>query len=84
MTCAMCAKGIEASLLHFPGVIKAQVNLGTETAHIEYDTTKAKLEDLAKLIAELGYQVINEKVAVKIGGMTCVMCVKTIEMLSKN
>ncbi|AMM41639.1 copper-translocating P-type ATPase [Candidatus Desulfofervidus auxilii] len=84
MTCAMCAKGIEASLLHFPGVIKAQVNLGTETAHIEYDTTKAKLEDLAKLIAELGYQVINEKVAVKIGGMTCVMCVKTIENALKK
>jgi len=84
MTCAMCAKGIEASLSRLPGVLQAQVNLGTETAHIEYDPTKVKLGDLAKVIADLGYQTINEKVVAKIGGMTCAMCVKTIETALKK
>jgi len=84
MTCVMCAKGIETSLSQLPGVIQTQVNLGTETAHIEYDTNKVKLAELAKVIADSGYEVINEKVVVKIGGMTCAMCVKTIESALKK
>lgn len=37
MTCANCATTIEKSLSHLGGVSKAQVNLGTETATVEYD-----------------------------------------------
>jgi Cu+-exporting ATPase len=32
-----------------------------------------------KAVTDAGYGVINEKVTLKIRGMTCAMCVKTIE-----
>ena len=79
MTCAMCATTIEKSLLDQEGVADAQVNLGNETAVVEYDSTLLKLTDLEKAVTDAGYDVINDKVVLKIGGMTCAMCVKTIE-----
>jgi Cu+-exporting ATPase len=79
MTCASCATTIEKSLTNLEGVKKAQVNLGTETTSIEYDPTKLHLSDLEKAITDVGYGVIHEKVVIKIGGMTCAMCVKTNE-----
>ncbi|MFV9676947.1 MAG: heavy metal translocating P-type ATPase [Methanosarcinales archaeon] len=79
MTCAMCATTIEKSLLSQEGVASAQVNLGNETAVVEYDSAKSKLTDLEKAVTDAGYEVINDKVVLKIGGMTCAMCVKTIE-----
>lgn len=79
MTCAMCAATIEKSLINLNGVISAQVNLGNESVVIEYDFLKLKFTDLDKVIREAGYQIINEKVVLKIGGMTCASCVKTIE-----
>jgi len=79
MTCATCATTIEKSLMNQNGVADAQVNLGNETAMVEYDTTKVKLTDLEKAVTDAGYGVINEKATLKIGGMTCAMCVKTIE-----
>lgn len=79
MTCATCATTIKKSLLSQDGVADAQVNPGNETATVEYDPAKLKLGDLEKAVTNAGYEVINEKVVLKIGGMTCAMCVKTIE-----
>ncbi len=79
MTCAMCAATIEKSLLNLDGVVDAQVNLGNESVAIEYDFLKIRYTDLDKAVKDAGYQIINEKVVLKIGGMTCASCVKTIE-----
>ncbi len=79
MTCATCALNIEKSLSKLRGVIKAQVNLGNETAQVEYDSSQLKLTDLEKAVKDAGYNTVNEKVVLKVGGMTCAMCVKTIE-----
>ena len=79
MTCAMCAATIEKSLLNLDGVVDAQVNLGNESVAIEYDFLKIRYADLNKAVKDAGYQIINEKVVLKIGGMTCASCVKTIE-----
>ena len=79
MTCASCASTIEKSLSKLSGVTKAQVNLGSETATVEYDSNKVRLPDFNKAVADVGYDVINEKTVIKIGGMTCAMCVKTNE-----
>ncbi|HZK11011.1 MAG TPA: heavy metal translocating P-type ATPase [Atribacterota bacterium] len=79
MTCAMCAATIEKSLLNLNGVMNAQVNLGNEKVIVEYNSAKLKFIDLDNAIKDAGYQIINEKVAFKIGGMTCAVCVKTIE-----
>jgi len=79
MTCATCATTIEKSLRSQDGVADAKVNLGNETTMVEYDPSKLKLTDLEKAVTDAGYGVIHEKVTLKIGGMTCAMCVKTIE-----
>lgn len=84
MTCASCATTIEKALPRFNGITKAQVNLANETVSIEYDPTKIKLPELEKMITDLGYGVINEKAVIKIGGMTCAMCVKTNEEVLKK
>ena len=84
MTCATCASRVEKSLLHLDGVSKANVNLANEIANVEYDSTKLRLVDLEKAIGNAGYGVINDKIILKIGGMTCVNCVKTIEKALKK
>ena len=84
MTCASCATTIEKSLLNLKGVSKAQINLGTETATVEYDQDKIKINNLNKAVTDAGYRVINEKTVIKIGGMTCAMCVKTNEEALKK
>ena len=76
MSCASCALNVEKSLETLEGVEKAQVNLGTEEATIEYNPQKLKLSQLEVAVQDAGYGVINEKVIIKIGGMTCAMCVK--------
>lgn len=79
MSCASCAINVEKSLQTLEGVDKAHVNLGTEEATVEYDPEKLKLTELEDAVEDAGYGVINEKVTIKIGGMTCAMCVKAIE-----
>lgn len=79
MTCATCASAVEKSLLSLSGVSKAQVNIGNETAVVEYDASQLNLSDLEKAVANAGYGTINEKVVLRIGGMTCATCATTVE-----
>jgi len=79
MTCATCAQTIENSLIGLDGVSDASVNLGSEIATVKYDMNKVDLGDLGGAVKDAGYEVINEKVTLKVGGMTCATCVKTIE-----
>jgi len=48
MTCAMCAKTIESGLRQLEGIIDATVNLGAETAYIEYNRDLISIEDIKK------------------------------------
>lgn len=79
MICASCASAVEDSLKEVEGVVEARVNLGTETASVEYDPAKTKLIDLERAVLEAGYGVVNERVALKIGGMMCASCLSVVE-----
>ncbi|MDP2796863.1 MAG: heavy metal translocating P-type ATPase [Methanoregula sp.] len=79
MTCATCAVNIEESLAGLKDVTKAQVNFGTDTAHVEYDPAKVSLATLEKAVKSAGYDVVNRQVTIKVGGMMCASCVETIE-----
>src|SRR5262245_59143325 len=57
MTCAACARTIERTLSHTPGVERARVNFATATATVEYDPGIAKPVDFVGAIEELGYGV---------------------------
>jgi copper chaperone CopZ len=62
MTCAACAKGLEASFRHMAGVLKADVDYKAGQAVITFDTAKQSAESLSKFIASCGYQVKEAKV----------------------
>lgn len=55
MSCAACSARIEKRLNKFDGV-KASVNLATERANIEYNSSKIKSADFIKTIEALGYK----------------------------
>jgi Cu+-exporting ATPase len=79
MTCATCVRTIERSIRKLDGALKVQVNLGRETALVEYDDTRLHLADIEKAVKDAGYDVVYQHAVVKVGGMTCAMCVNTIE-----
>ena len=57
MTCAACARTIERTLAIAPGVSRANVNLATNTATVEYDPAQVQPRDFTRAIEELGYGV---------------------------
>ncbi len=80
MTCAMCVKAIEIALNDLEGVISANINLATETAFVKYDPSQLTIDDIIGTVEKVGYKVVKEQeLNLKIGGMTCAMCVKAIE-----
>jgi len=81
MTCAMCVKTIEMALSELDGVRAAKANLNSETVFVDFDESKVSLNQIIRAIEDVGYEVIKERreAVIKIGGMTCAMCVKTVE-----
>lgn len=55
MHCASCAGIIEKTFKKTEGVESVQVNYGTETAKVAFDTAKTSAEALSKKIEPLGY-----------------------------
>ena len=79
MTCAMCSNSISAALSDLDGVKEANVNLGNERAFVEYEPSSIDLKQMQRAIEEVGYGVVNEAVTLRIGGMTCAMCVNAVK-----
>lgn len=84
MHCATCAVNIEKSLALTGKADTAEVNFGTDTAHIVYDTHATTLADLEHAVREAGYEVHHEEATLKVGGMVCATCVETIETALKG
>ena len=84
MSCATCAQTIEKALKKREGVEAASVNFATEKAVVEYDPARIEAEDLEKAIIDTGYGVKREKEVIRIGGMTCTNCARTIERALKR
>jgi len=79
MTCASCAATIEKGLTKLPGVSRVNVNLASEKASIEYDSSQVDTKALMDTISGVGYGVAVEKTIFSVGGMTCASCVANIE-----
>src|SRR5438128_11723068 len=56
MDCPSCALKIEKKVSKLKGVQNVKVDLGSETATIEYSDDQQKLENIKKEIHELGYK----------------------------
>lgn len=79
MTCASCANRIDRGLRKLGGVIRANVNLATEKALVEYDPTLVTVRDFVATVKELGYDVPVHRVRLMVGGITCASCVQRVE-----
>ena len=57
--CAACVNRVETSLKKNDGVITANVNLATQQAHVEYDSSRISLDDMKKTVIDAGYEVVE-------------------------
>ena len=90
MTCASCALRVEKALAKVPGVARATVNLATEKATVDADTS-VDVDALVAAVRKAGYdaQPVNEAptpasdapstAELAIGGMTCAACSGRVE-----
>ncbi len=60
MHCASCVRLIEKSLSKLPGVTGATVNLATEKAMVNYDSTTCSVSDMKRAVESIGYGVREE------------------------
>jgi Cu+-exporting ATPase len=56
MTCAACVARVERAVRVLPGVLQATVNLGTESATVEFLPDSVNRERLVQAIREAGYE----------------------------
>ncbi len=84
MTCTNCSAAVERVLgKKVPGVVKASVNFGTETAQVEYDPNLTSPELMAEAVKKAGYELVltpaSRKVDLPVVGMTCTNCSAAVE-----
>lgn len=61
LVCPMCAQKIETAMQKAPGVVSASVLYNASKVKIEFDETKTNVDELVKVITELGYVVIGQR-----------------------
>lgn len=79
MKCTACAAQIEQSLKQMEGVSYAFVNSVLEMLTVEYEPAVVNLAQIKYRIKELGYDLIEDRVTLKVRGMKCVACATKIE-----
>ena len=84
MTCASCVNHVERALKSLPGVSEVSVNLATETASVDFDSTIVTPELLTHAVEEGGYEIPVQSHTLKIGGMSCASCVGHVEKALRN
>ncbi|SOY78565.1 copper transporting P-type ATPase [Cupriavidus taiwanensis] len=78
MTCASCVGRVEKALAKVPGVRDVAVNLATEAATLRA-ASAAVLAAAARAVADAGYAVPHDTIALHITDMTCASCVARVE-----
>src|SRR5258708_6253694 len=63
MHCAACAVRNERTLGKIPGVLKANVNLGTRRARVEFDESLVTEAALREAVVQNGYEVLADEAA---------------------
>ena len=78
MSCAACAARIEKVLNRLPGV-KASVNLASERARIERNSSETTPRQVVEAIERAGFSVPLQTLELRIEGMTCAACSTRLE-----
>jgi P-type Cu+ transporter len=61
MTCAACARTIERTLQHAPGVTGASVNFATSRAEVQFDAAATDVPHLVEAVRDVGYDVLESR-----------------------
>lgn len=61
MTCASCVSSVESMLLATPGVLKAAVNLATNTVQVQYVPGVIDERGMRKVVQSIGYDLVIEQ-----------------------
>lgn len=59
MSCDACVRSIERKLSRVAGVESARVNLGTGKATVEYDDSRARVDQLIAAVEQIGYHAVR-------------------------
>ena len=89
MTCASCANAIDQVLKRKDGVIKANINLGNDTAFITFDESIINIDQVIETIESAGYDAtIKEEtlksITLRVEGMTCATCAGNVDHAVRN
>ncbi|MBD3182706.1 heavy metal translocating P-type ATPase [Candidatus Poribacteria bacterium] len=96
MHCAACVATVEKSLKKVEGVSSVVVNLASEKAYVDFDSSKTDTDKLKNAIKKSGYGIDEgdskaegkdtgqQDIALKIGGMTCAACAQNVERALKK
>lgn len=89
MTCASCAQSIDNVLKNKKGIIKANINLATDTAFISYDEKIISIEGVIETIESAGYdaKLKDDKMktlTLRVEGMTCATCAGNVDHAVKD
>jgi len=86
MHCASCVSSVEKSLKEVDGVNKANVNLSTEKASVDFNDEKVNYADLKNAVENVGYEVRENRKqkTLQVEGMHCASCVASVEKALKR
>ena len=78
MSCASCVARIEKALRAVPGVVNANVNLGTESATVVAEGAVG-FDTVRQVVEQAGYEVAQQEIDLDVEGMSCASCVSRVE-----
>jgi len=61
MHCAGCSSAVEKALSKKEGILNASVNLSTEKAYIDYNSSVISVEDIKQAVEDSGYEVLEQQ-----------------------
>ncbi|WP_347403370.1 heavy metal translocating P-type ATPase [Methanogenium sp. S4BF] len=79
MHCATCVATVEKALHAVDGVYEVSVSLATEKAVVRYNADKTTVHELDAAVTSAGYGVLRDTVRIRLGGIHCATCVRTVE-----
>jgi len=79
MHCASCQAAIETALGDLPGISEVAVNVSAGKAQVSYDPARVGLAEMARNVADVGYEVSEDELTLRVTGMTCASCASKIE-----
>jgi len=79
MHCASCQAAIETALGDLPGISKVAVNASAGKGQVSYDPSRIGVAEMARAVAEVGYEIGEEELTLKVTGMSCASCASKVE-----